>query len=173
MFPSSPRLGLCHHDAPGKPQQLLQPLDLHVLHRPPATRPGPALPLLFQPAQKNRAAQQRADLQQEEQLLHLCRQSQELKQSEEPLSPTAVGGTINQNALNQVLRGPFPGTLPLVLLPALYDAVPAISSNSSQIPLNALLELGLKAASSFGYAMFTTSGWQLSGEMARGSGLRS
>lgn len=108
MFPSSPRLGLCHHDAPGKPQQLLQPLDLHVLHRPPATRPGPALLLLFQPAQKNRAAQQRADLQQEEQLLHLCRQSQELKQSEEPLSPTAVGGTINQNALNQVLRGPFP-----------------------------------------------------------------
>lgn len=61
-------LPLHHRHAPGQPQQLLQPLDLHAVHGAPLPRPDAALPLLLH-ALPEVTAGVRPERQQEEQLL--------------------------------------------------------------------------------------------------------
>ena len=69
--PSPPcSLGFHHCHAAGQPQQLLQPLDLPALHRPPLPRPRAALPLLLVQLPEGPPAQ-RDERQQKEQLIHL------------------------------------------------------------------------------------------------------
>lgn len=85
-FPPDPphSFGLHHCHALGQPQQLLQSVDLHALHRPPLPRTCTALPLLLcslpegQPAWRDKH-------QQEKQLIHFCPESSQL-QPEELLS---------------------------------------------------------------------------------------
>uniref|UniRef100_A0A8B9TLD9 Oxytocin receptor n=1 Tax=Anas platyrhynchos TaxID=8839 RepID=A0A8B9TLD9_ANAPL len=69
-------LSLHHRHAPGQPQQLLQPVDLHAVHGAPLPRPDAALPLLLH-ALPEVAAGVRPERQQEEQLLLLRPQLQE------------------------------------------------------------------------------------------------
>lgn len=71
-------LGFHHRHAPGQSQQLLQPLDLHALHRPPLPRTCAALPLLLIPPPERQPAWG-DERQQEEQLDHLCPEPAQLQ----------------------------------------------------------------------------------------------
>lgn len=96
--PPPDSLGLHHSHAPGQPQQLLQPLDLHALHRPPLPRTCTALPLLLLQLPEGQPAG-RDQRQQKEQLLHLRPEPPQL-QPEELLA--AIHG----------VTGPGPGLPP-------------------------------------------------------------
>lgn len=82
-FPPAPPHSFCLHHchALGQPQQLLQPVDLHALHRSPLPRTRAALLLLLCSLPEGQPAR-RDECQQEEQLIHLCPEPSQLKPEE-------------------------------------------------------------------------------------------
>lgn len=96
-FLPSISLSLHHSHAPGQPQQLLQPLDLHALHWPPLPRTCTALPLLLLQLPEGQPAG-RDQRQQKEQLIHLCPEPPQL-QPEELLAAICSVTSLGQDCL--------------------------------------------------------------------------
>lgn len=110
-FLPAPPHSLCFHHchAPGQPQQLLQPLDLHALHRPPLPRTRAALPLLLCSVPEGQPAW-RDEHQQEKQLLHLRPESSQLEPEE--LLSTILGVSHRPGPPGQPLGGVASGLPP-------------------------------------------------------------